>query len=335
MPDDALLLTDAALQPLADSAGTIDAAMDAVEQVTLALYRDEARQQTFLGHPQSEGRVSARLNLATAAKIGTGVRVFGIPAPDYLGLARAVNTRFYVLLDAETGQLLALLGYGRLNPLRVGAVGGVAARHLAPTGARTLALLGSGQQARTQLQAVSRAVPGLQRVLVYSPTPAHREAFAVEVSSWLGVHVEAVDSVEAATRDADIVDLANSSRVPVIERSQVKPGALVITVTEGRITPEFVDTTRAVFITQDALAHNLIMREPYASRIQAGTFMMEDLAAELPAVVAGQVDPRRTPDDVVVFELTAANIHDLAIARWAYTWARANGVGTPFVLSNE
>jgi len=335
MPDDALLLTEADLRPLGEGGDDIDAAIDTLERATLALHRGLVTQTTFLGHPQPGGRPSARVTLATGAGLDTGIRVFGTPAPDSLHLWRPNNARGYLLLDGETGQVLALMNYSRLNPLRVGASGGLAARHLAPTGARTLAIVGSGQQARTQVQAVCRAVPGIARVLVYSPTPAHREAFAQEVAGRVGVHAEAVGSVEEAARDADIVDLANTSTMPVIERSHVKPGALVISMSENHLAPEFVDTTRAVFITWEAFASGFIGREPYGGRIQGGTFTRADLAAELTAVIAGEATPRRTPDDVVVFELTVLHVHDLAIAQWAYAWARDHRVGTRFVLSTE
>lgn len=332
-PDDVLILTEADLEPLTAVASHIDGAVDAVEQATLALHRGAAEQATFLGHIRPDGRPSARITLATADGLATGLRVFGSPAPDYLHLSRPNNARAYLLLDGETGQVLALLSWSQLNPLRVGAVGGLAARYLAPAGARTLAILGSGRQARTQVQAVCRAVPSIEEVLVYSPTPAHREAFAREMSAWLGVRAEAVSTVEEATREADVVDLANASTEHLLGRSQIKDGALVISVTEGQLEPELVDTARAVFITWDSLTAS--DREPFSSRIKAGTFTRTHLAAELTAVVAGDATPRRTRDDVVVFDLTASSAHDLAIARWAYGWARANGVGTPFVLSTE
>ena len=330
---DALLLTEADLRPLTETPSHIDGAIDHLEQALLALHRGQASQATFFGRPQLGGRPSARLTLATEVALGTGVRCFGTPAQDYLGLARPNNTRGYLLLDGETGQILALMDFGRVNPLRVGATGGLAARYLAPSGARTLAVLGSGQQARTQVQAVCRSLPSLQQVLVYSPTPGHREAFAREMSAWLDLPVAAVGSVDEATHDADVVDLATSSPRPVIERQQVKPGALVISVTDGQLPAAFVESARAVFLTWEAVADNQVAREPFASRIRAGTFTRADLGAELTAVVAGEIDPRRNPEEVVVFELTALHVLDLAIARWAYAWARAAGVGTPFVLS--
>src|SRR5688500_19032146 len=119
MPDDALLLTEADLWPMTGDASHMDGAIDAIEQATLALHRGVVTQATFLGHAQGGPRPSPRLTLATGAGLATGIRMFGTPAPDHLGLARASNTRCYVLLDGETGQLLAFMSYSRLNPLRV------------------------------------------------------------------------------------------------------------------------------------------------------------------------------------------------------------------------
>jgi len=335
VPTDALLLTEDDLRPLAQEASHMDAAIDALERASLALHLGSVRQATFMGRQQSHAnRASARLTFATGAGIDTGIRVLGIPVPDNMDVTRSANSRAYILLDGESGALLAVMDFSLLNPLRVGAAGGLAARYMAPTGARVLASLGSSQQARTQVQAVVRAVPSIKTVNVYSPTPAHRERFAAEMSGWLGVEAVAVDSVAAACADADVVGLANTSRGVVLERRQVKPGALVISMTGGQFGEDFIEGARLVFPTWEAIAENPMGREPYTAAIKAGAFTKADMAAEFGAVVAKQVDPRRSPSDIVVYEITALNVHDLAVAQWAYAWARSAGVGQPFVLSN-
>ena len=89
---------------------------------------------------------------------------------------------------------------GLLNPLRVGAEGGLACRHLASPGAKVVAILGSGKHARTQIAGVANAMPDVEVFRVFSPTQAHREAFAEEMTSWLGRRVDAVSSAEEAIR---------------------------------------------------------------------------------------------------------------------------------------
>jgi ornithine cyclodeaminase/alanine dehydrogenase-like protein (mu-crystallin family) len=179
-------------------------------------------------------------------------------------------------------------------------------------------------------------VPGITNLRVYSPTPAHREAFAQEMASWLDVEAGAVGSVEEATRGAPIVAVAASGRAQILVPSQVEPGALVISVTgEGQLSEEFLDAARTVCVNWEALADNFVTREPYQGRIRAGRFGQADVT-ELTALLAGEAEPpRRHPGDVVVFELTAVGAHDLALARWVYDWARANHVGTPFSLAGD
>ena len=80
------------------------------------------------------------------------------------------------------------------NVIRTGAPAGVGCRHLAPPGAKVLGMLGSGNQARGQLFAMQRGLASLEQVRVFSPTAAHRERFASEMSIQLGIAVEPVDS---------------------------------------------------------------------------------------------------------------------------------------------
>ena len=143
-------------------------------------------------------------------------------------------------------------------------------------------ILGSSKQARAQLQAIHSSVPTVERARVYSPTPEHREAFAAEMGEWLDLPIEAVASAEAATRDADIVGLANSSRQPVLDPAWVKPGALVISISGGQLPDGVIGRWQVASTTWDSLA----AREPYASRVRAGTFSKGDVGAELGSVVA-------------------------------------------------
>ncbi|MSQ10144.1 MAG: ornithine cyclodeaminase family protein [Dehalococcoidia bacterium] len=325
MPTDALLLTEADLLPLTREAAVIDGAIAALEAATKALHTGGVTQSTFMGRAMANGRPSARLTLATGAGLHTGVRI--------QGNGPAANNRSYVLADGETGGVLSVMNFGTINPIRVGASGGLAAKYLAPPRTHTLAVIGSGQQARTQAQAIVRAMPGLQGAFVYSPNVQHRAAFAEAMTGWLGVPFRHVDSIDEAVGDAGVVALANSAREVLLRPEQLQQGTLVIDVSEGQLAPEFVTQARSVFITWEGVANNPIPREPYSTPIKAGAFTREHLGAELTAVVAAGANPRRTADDIVVYVLTAANVHDLAMAQWAYEWARAAGAGTPFVLT--
>lgn len=213
----------------------------------------------------------------------------------------------------------------------MGASAGVGCRYLAPAGARTVAILGSSKQARAQLQAIHTSVPGLERARVFSPTRQHREGFAREMSDWLDLPVDAVDTAQEAVRGAAIVGLANNSRQPVLDADWVEPGALVVSISGGQLPDSVVDRWRVVSTTWDSLAS----REPYASRVKAGRFSREGVAAELGSVILGEANPREAGEGTIVFELSRINIWAVATAHWAYEWARQSGVGTPFTVSGD
>jgi ornithine cyclodeaminase/alanine dehydrogenase-like protein (mu-crystallin family) len=238
-----------------------------------------------------------------------------------------------MLIDRESGQLMALMDTSPLGPVRVGAVGGIGARHLAPKDAKVLGILGSGRQARTQLPAVLNAVPGIEKVKVYSPTQEHREAYAKEMGDWLGREIEPVASAQEAIDGADVVDLINTSRSPIFELGWVKPGALVITMTgRGEVPDDFLHGTRMVCPNWDGLISSQL-REPYFTGFKEGKYSKEDFGGELGELIKSGNDPRRDPSEIVDYEGTAGASFDHAIADWAYRWARSKGIGQEFSIS--
>lgn len=131
--------------------------------------------------------------------------------------------------DAASGAFEGLIVGHRVGAVRTGAIGGVAVDQLAREDARTLGVLGSGRQARTQLAAAA-VVRDLETVRVYSPTAAHRETFAREQAAELGLDITAVDDAETAVRGADIVVAATASREPVFAPEWLDDGVHVSTV---------------------------------------------------------------------------------------------------------
>jgi alanine dehydrogenase len=323
----ALIVSERDIQPLLTDPAAMDAAIDAVEKATVAEYQGRVRSQDVVDRTKTEPSNFLQIHLATDDSFVTGFQVFGqtpgFPRP---------NTRFVVLLDGETRQLQAIVPYEGLSPLRVGASAGVACRYLAPKDARRVAILGSSKQARRQLQAIVRTAPSVDQVRVYSPTPEHREAFAHETSAWLGVKVEAVESAEAAVRDADIVGSATNTRTPVLEWQWVKPGALVMQIGGGQLPDEVLSEARVVLPTWDSTEDESTGREPFGSAIRVGSYSRSQ-AAELGAVILGEVTRRESPDQTVVFDVGRINVWAVTVTHWAYEWARERELGTQFSLS--
>jgi alanine dehydrogenase len=244
----------------------------------------------------------------------------------------AKDAYFMLLFDGETGDLLALVAGRDLNVWRTGAPAGVACKYLAPVSADQLGLIGSGRQARGQIVAIRRAVPGLRKVKVFSSTKEHRDAFAREMAPWLGVDVEAVDSPRAAVENMPIVSLATSSRSTVIEPQWIKPGALVVSITSGQLPRATVANSRVIVSWKEEVLGGEAPRQPYIAMIADGSWSKEKIAGELGDVILGKISARESGGETVVFESVGMPIWDTVATAWAYRWAVANGVGTRFSL---
>ena len=131
------------------------------------------------------------------------------------------------LYDADTGKLLCYTQANRLGQLRTGATTGIAVKYLSNPGSATVGIIGTGNQAPTQLEAVSK-VRRVNKVMAYSRDPERREAFARSTSDPLGVPVVAASSNEDAVRGCDIVICIAATMEPVVEGSWLAPGVTVV-----------------------------------------------------------------------------------------------------------
>jgi len=244
----------------------------------------------------------------------------------------AKDAYFIVLFDGESGDLLAIVAGKSLNVWRTGAPGGVACKCLAPKGAETLGLIGSGRQARGQITAIARALPGLKKVKVFSSTKEHRESFANEMSAFLNLEVEAVSDAKSAVENQPIVSLATSSRSAVIEPDWIEPGALVVSITSGQLPPQTVVNSRVIASWKEELLGGEAPRQPYMTMIADGSWSAEKIVGELGEVILGKIPGRERENQIVVFESVGMAIWDTVAAAWAYRWAAEQGAGTKFSL---
>ena len=233
-----------------------------------------------------------------------------------------------MLYDYESGQMLAFLEAGRLGQIRTGAASGLATRYMARQQASTVGIIGSGSQARTQLEAVA-TVREIHQVKVYSRRSEAREEFARQSSERLNLEVVPVDSAQACVADSDIVVVITTAREPVLEGDWLAPGAHVNAAGGNHWMRREVDegtVTRADLIVVDDLDQakaecgDLIWPEA------RGSFRW-DMAHELQDVVAGRVQGRPSDQAVTLFESMGVALEDIAAAQLVYHKAREMGVG--------
>jgi alanine dehydrogenase len=324
-----VLVSEADLAPLVGDPSSMDSLIDAMEQATIRRYQGKVRDHRFVDETQGLSPNTA-VQMSFAADDGEvcGYQMF---AEDVSGMAATLpNARLVTLLDPLSRQLIAIVDYRSLSPLRVGATSGVGLRRLLPAGARIAGILGTAQQARGQLHAIARTAPNLAVARVYSRNAANRESFAREMGDWLGIEVQPVETAREASEGADVIALANSSGDPILQMDWIKPGALVVSIGGSAMPDEVLNGPRIVSTNWEQHAN----RQPYKSAIGAGKHSRGQVTAEIAEVAMG-MPVRRAPEDIVVFELGVLNIWAVAAANWAYQWARERNAGTAFSLSAE
>lgn len=236
-----------------------------------------------------------------------------------------------VLLDPDTGAIRALLDGRYITEARTAAVSAVSSRFLARPNASSLAIIGSGVQARSHLEALSR-VHRLRSVTVWSPNAERRRRFASDAAG-APCAVKAVDHAGEAVVGADLVVLATSSPTPVLENGWVKPGAHVMSVgacrpTQREMDPELVTRCR-LFV--DSRAAALVEAGDVVLGIQEGRFSPEHIVAEIGELVNGATG-RRADTEVTVFKSLGLAVEDVAAADLAWRRAVDRGVGTELSL---
>jgi len=232
------------------------------------------------------------------------------------------------LFDADSGVPLALLDGASLNPLKTGAAGAVGIDALARHDAETLAIIGSGAQARGQLLAAV-TVRDFEAVRVFSPTRQHREAFAERMDETVEPEVAAVGDSATAVAGADVVVTATNAREPVFDGADLSDGAHVTAMGQYHPKHRELDSTTVARATYVPDLKSRIERDAgaYLQAIEEGAIETDHVHAELGDVVAGTAAGRTSDDEVTVFDSGGTAIETVAVAHMLYERAAERGRG--------
>jgi ornithine cyclodeaminase/alanine dehydrogenase-like protein (mu-crystallin family) len=229
----------------------------------------------------------------------------------------------FVLFRSEDAVPLALFEANHLGQIRTGAVTGVATDAISRADAGTVGLIGAGFQARTQLEAVL-AVRSIRTVRVWSRTPASAH-FLVEEHRGRAPGIEAVESAEAAVREADIVITATSSREPVLEPDWIAPGTHVNAV--GSNHPQRRELPAGLIRKAGLIVVDSIEQ----ARMESGDLLL-GLAdgdwrsvVELQDVIAGTRGVIAQPGAITIFKSNGLGVEDVAAAAHIYEAAQKTG----------
>ncbi len=224
-----------------------------------------------------------------------------------------------LVLEPETGRPLAVLEGATLTAIRTGAASGLATRLLAKEDAHVLAVFGAGAQARAQIEAVCTVRP-IERVWIYAPTRRHVEALIEERAGKgpIPKDMRVADSPAQALAEADVVCTATTSRTPVFDPQDLRPGTHINAV--GSYTPEMVEipleTVARAYVVVDSREAARAESGEIAQALARG-LLTEDALVELGEIVLGRKPGRTGRDQVTLFKSVGLAVQDAAAAQAA------------------
>lgn len=296
----------------------------------------------------STGRVQQPVR--TVMEVGASRSFFGL-MPAFVPDSRALGTKLVtvfagnaaaglpthlatiILFDSETGALRAIIDGRYITEARTAAVSAVSAKLLARQDASTLAIIGSGVQAHSHLEALSLVRP-LKEVRVWSPTPEHRQRFAADARALTAAAVMPAPDARTAVAGADLIVLVTASREPVVQSEWVADGAHICAVGACRPDQREMSTdlvTRARLFV-DSRRGALSEAGDIIIPMKEGAFEDGHIAGELGELVAGRVGGRLKPSDVTIFKSLGMAVEDVTAAHVALERAAARGLGRAVVV---
>jgi alanine dehydrogenase len=246
----------------------------------------------------------------------------------------AGKIRFLVLLyEMATGDLVAQIEADCLGQLRTGAASGVATKFMARRDARIAAIIGTGGQARTQLEAIA-GVRKLELARAYGRDVTRREKFCSDMAQLLEIPVYAADSAAQAMEGADIVCTATTASVPVVTGSDIAAGMHINAIGVNHAHKQELD--EAAVARTDLIAVDSIEQ----SRQEAGDLIMafgQDESKwasvkKLADIVDGKIPGRSNDTAVTLFKSNGIASWDLAVAVRVLALAREKGLGRKLPL---
>ena len=317
------------LLPMSECIEVMEAALASVARGEVLL---PLRQITWL----PDGRSALATMPAYAGHLGAvGVKVITV-FPGNEGTELDAHQGAVLLFESERGRPLLLCDATEVTAIRTAAVSGVATKHLAREDAGEVAILGSGTQARSHLEAML-AVRDVRAVRVWSRSEEHARAFAERESEARGVRIEAVRAAEDAVREADLVCTTTSSKEPVLLGEWLRPGTHVNAVGFSGRSGRELDTHAVVrsrlYVDRRESAVN--EKGDVVIPMEEGAIGEDHIVGELGEVLEGTAPGRSTPEEITLFESAGLAIEDLAAAHHLHRKATEKGIGTRVELGGR
>ncbi|MBI5928301.1 MAG: ornithine cyclodeaminase family protein [Chloroflexi bacterium] len=303
------------------------ACMDEMASALRALGRGEMQNplRTFTWLPDRRGLLAAMPAIAPEVM---GIKVISV-MPDNMATEYESHMGAVMLFETTHGQPLALIDAGEITTIRTAAVSGVATRLLAREDANDLAILGTGAQAVSHLEAMLVARP-IKRVRVWSRHADNRAKFATHVQTRFGVTVELTETAQQAVTGADIICTTTSSTQPILKGEWLSAGAHLNVVGASTAQAREVDTATMLKASLFADRRESVLNEAGDFLIpkQEGVIDNSHIRGELGEIMLGQIKGRQSPTEITLFKSLGLAVEDLVSAHYIYQQAIQHKMGT-------
>lgn len=260
-----------------------------------------------------------------------GVKLLSMfPGNKSRGLSPQMGT--FALFDLESGRPLAFLNADRLTAVRTAAASAAASLALMRPNSETLAIIGTGEQARAHLESML-ALHEFRRVRIWGRNAAHAKAladqFIVSHNATLGIEITAVETVTKAIGEADVVCTVTSAREPILAGAELHAGTHVNLIGSSFPDAREVDddaVVRGRYFT-DHRATTLAQAGELLSAIRAGRVDKSHIQGEIGAVLSGRVRGRTSNADITLYKALESAGLDLAVAWYVFQEAKKRQLG--------
>lgn len=302
---------------------TYEVCIPIVREAMIAFSRGETMQLLRSIIPLAEGRMFGVMPGAMGLQAPFGAKLISVFPENF---ARGVQSHqgLVILFDPGSGAPVCVVHAGELTAIRTAAASAVATDALSRKDSQRMALLGYGEQAAAHARAISK-VRNLKSIVVWGRSHERAQAFAKRMNVELNVPFTALDSVEHAVAEADIICTVSSASEPILKGEWVRPGTHINLVGSSYAGPAEVDNAlvvRSRFIV-DSREGVLNQGAEFLRAKAAGLIGDDHIVAEIGNVLAEEIQGRRSAEEITVYKSLGHIVQDLASA-WALYSQAAN-----------
>lgn len=309
---------------------SMDDALSAVEDAFRAQAAGNA-----VNVPRQRGALPG-VTLNVLCAVSTALDAAGVKCYPIVRQDVTVGSSFTMLVyKVSTGALIGVLEANALGQIRTGAASGVATKYMARPDSRIVTLFGVGWQAESQLEAVARVLPKLERVNVFGRSRERAERYCENMNRRLRLNASVGDDPQQAVAEADVIITVTGSAEPVFDGRWLRPGVHI-----NAVGSNFPDK-RELDETTIARAGRIVVDDIAVAKAECGDLLLAQANARLDwnsviplcQVVAGAASGRQSPAEITLFESHGLGLEDLAVASRVLDLAQQRGTGMHIPIS--